>query len=49
MAAVSGERNIVVRHLAVRGVPRSGKCQELLEMFEIESSAIVKAIKEMVA
>lgn len=47
MSAVAMERNIIVRHLAVPRVPRSGKCDELLDMFGISASAIVKAAKEI--
>nr|XP_045613606.1 transketolase-like protein 2 isoform X1 [Procambarus clarkii] len=47
MSAVAMERNIIVRHLAVRRVPRSGKCDELLDMYGISASAIVKAAKEI--
>lgn len=47
MAAVAMERNIIVRHLAVPRVPRSGKCDELLEMFGINASAIVKLAQEI--
>merc|ERR1739838_19479 len=49
MNAVAMERNIVVKHLAVRDVPRSGKCAELLAMFGIDAAAITKAVKEVVA
>ena len=47
MAAVAEERNIIVRRLAVNGVPRSGKCDELLEMFGISKGAITRAVKEV--
>ncbi|KAA0199998.1 hypothetical protein HAZT_HAZT001373 [Hyalella azteca] len=46
-SAVSGERDIVVKHLAVRAVPRSGKCDELLEMFGINAASIVQAVEEV--
>jgi len=36
---------IPITHLAVRGIPRSGKPEELLKAFKIDSSAIKKAIK----
>ncbi|KAG0699288.1 Transketolase-like protein 1 [Chionoecetes opilio] len=48
MSAVAMEKNIVVRSLAVTGVPRSGKCDELLEMFGISAGAVVKAAKEII-
>ena len=47
MAAVSMKRDIIVKHLAVSKVPRSGKCQELLDMFGISASSIAKAAKEI--
>lgn len=46
-AAVSDERDIIVKRLAVRGVPRSGKPEELLDVFGISSPHIVKAVKEL--
>ncbi|KAB7507189.1 Transketolase [Armadillidium nasatum] len=46
-SAVALERDIVVSHLAVTGVPRSGKAQELLDMFGISAKHIVKAVKEI--
>lgn len=48
MSAVAMERNIVVRHLAVSAVPRSGKCDELLDMFGISAANVVKAAKEII-
>jgi len=45
--AVAEERDIVVKKLAVHGVPRSGKCAELLKMFNIDSTAICRAVKEI--
>ncbi|CAL4063717.1 unnamed protein product, partial [Meganyctiphanes norvegica] len=48
MNAVSMERDIVVKHLAVRDVPRSGKCAELLAMFGIDADHIAKAAREIV-
>ncbi|XP_042216320.1 transketolase-like protein 2 isoform X1 [Homarus americanus] len=47
MSAVATERDIIVRHLAVPRVPRSGNCDELLDMFGISASAIVKAVNEI--
>ncbi len=45
-AAVAEERDIIVKKLAVHGVPRSGKPAELLKMFNIDSTAIIRAVKE---
>ncbi|KAF2359921.1 Transketolase N-terminal [Trinorchestia longiramus] len=47
-SAVSGERDIVVKHLAVNAVPRSGKCDELLALFGINAESIVKAVEEVI-
>lgn len=47
-SAVAMERDIIVSHLAVTNVPRSGKCDELLDMFGISASAVVKAAKEII-
>lgn len=46
-SAVAQERNIVVKHLAVRGVPRSGPSAALLNMFGIDAEHIVKAVYEV--
>ena len=40
-------RDVVVKHLAVTGVPRSGKPEELVSMFGIDSASIVSAVKEV--
>lgn len=48
MSAVAMERDIIVKQLAVPRVPRSGKCDELLEMFGISASCVVKAAKEII-
>ncbi|KAK4288546.1 hypothetical protein Pmani_038432 [Petrolisthes manimaculis] len=48
MSAVAMERDIIVKQLAVPRVPRSGKCDELLDMFGISASCVVKAAKEIV-
>ncbi|CAJ0927492.1 unnamed protein product [Ranitomeya imitator] len=44
-AAVAGEPGFVIQSLAVKGVPRSGKPTELLEMFGISAKCIVEAVK----
>merc|ERR1740128_278947 len=46
--AVADCRNVVVRKLAVNAVPRSGPPMELLEMFGISASCIVKAVGDVV-
>jgi len=38
-----------LKHLCVRDLPRSGKPDELLEMYGISASHIVRAVKELVA
>lgn len=45
-AAVSREPDILVRQLAVSGVPRSGKPSELLDMFGISARHITEAVKD---
>lgn len=47
MSAVAMERNIIVKNLAVPRIPRSGKCDELLDMFGISHKQVVNAVKEM--
>lgn len=46
-SALAGERDVVVHHLAVDRVPRSGKPDELIEKFGIDSKAIAKAVKHI--
>jgi len=46
--AVSNCRNMVVRKLAVNGVPRSGPPAELLEMFGISANNIVRAVNDVI-
>ncbi|CAH1783241.1 unnamed protein product [Owenia fusiformis] len=47
MSAVAGERDIVVKQLAVPRIPRSGKPDELFEMFGISPNHITRAVKEV--
>jgi len=47
LAAAASSRNIIVRKLAVNAVPRSGPPAELLEMFGISASNIVKAVNDV--
>lgn len=44
-AALSGEKDITVKHLCVTRLPRSGPSAELIEMFGISANCIVKAIQ----
>jgi len=46
-SALALVRDIVVKHLAVKGVPRSGKPEELMSMFGIDAASIVTAVKEV--
>ena len=46
--AVSEESGVVVKRLAVKTIPRSGKGAELMKMFEIDSTAIIAAVKKMI-
>lgn len=48
LSAVAGERDIIVKQLAVSGVPRSGPPTVLLDVFGISSKHVVKAIEEIV-
>ncbi|KAM4610910.1 transketolase-like protein 2 [Polymixia lowei] len=49
LAAVAEDPSIVVTRLAVSGVPRSGKPQELLDLFGISAKCIVKAVQQTFA
>ncbi|KAK1801751.1 hypothetical protein P4O66_022392 [Electrophorus voltai] len=49
LAAVGEEPGIVVHQLAVSQVPRSGKPQELLDMFGISAKSIVAAVRRTFA
>jgi len=44
---VSEQKDIIVKKLAVRAIPRSGPPMVLLEKFEIDSNAIIKAVKQI--
>jgi hypothetical protein len=45
--AIARESGIVLTKLAVTGVPRSGQCDELLNMFGISAKCITNAVKEI--
>jgi len=47
--AVSEVPNIIVKRLAVREIPRSGKAAELLEKYGISASCIVKAVQSILS
>uniref|UniRef100_A0A3B5R8R7 Transketolase n=1 Tax=Xiphophorus maculatus TaxID=8083 RepID=A0A3B5R8R7_XIPMA len=49
LSAVGGEPGIMVTRLAVSGVPRSGKPQELLDIFGISAKHIVTAVRQTFA
>ncbi len=49
LSAVGEEPGIVVHRLAVSHVPRSGKPQELLDIFGISAKSIVAAVKRTFA
>lgn len=49
LSAVGTEPGIVVTRLAVNGVPRSGKPQELLDIFGISAKHIADAVRETLA
>ncbi|XP_067854835.1 transketolase-like [Heptranchias perlo] len=48
VAAVALDPSIVVHRLAVSGVAYSAKSAELLEKFEIDATAIVKTVKDII-
>lgn len=45
--ALADVRDVIIQRLAVKSIPRSGQPAELLEKFEIDAPAIVKAVKEI--
>uniref|UniRef100_A0A672GBC5 Transketolase n=1 Tax=Salarias fasciatus TaxID=181472 RepID=A0A672GBC5_SALFA len=49
LSAVGGEPGIVVTRLAVEGVPRSGKPNELLDIFGISAKHIASAVRKTFA
>jgi len=46
-SAVAEHKDIRVKHLAVNGLPRSGKPEQLLDMFGISSKHVVAAVKDL--
>ena len=46
-SAVGDDRDILIHHLHVNEVPRSGEPDELLSKYGINSTAIVNAVKEV--
>uniref|UniRef100_A0A336MFB3 transketolase n=1 Tax=Culicoides sonorensis TaxID=179676 RepID=A0A336MFB3_CULSO len=46
-SAVAEQRNVIVKHLAVPTIPRSGPPTVLLDMFGISSKHIVKAVQDV--
>lgn len=47
MSAVADQRNVVVKHLGVEQVPRSGPPTVLIDMFGISARCIVAAVNEV--
>jgi len=47
-SVLAGQRNVIMKHLAVNDVPRSGTCEELLDMFKISAKHIVAAVLELI-
>ena len=43
------EPGVVVTRMAVSGVPRSGKPQELLDLFKISAKHIAQAVRQTYA
>lgn len=46
-SAVAEHRNVVVKHLAVPTIPRSGPPTVLLDMFGISAKHVVKAVQDV--
>ena len=46
-SALSEHRDILLKRIAVNEIPRSGKPDELLELYGINANAIVKAVKDI--
>lgn len=46
--ALSTEPGVSVTRMAVQGVPRSGKPDELMALFQIDAAAIVAKVKALV-
>jgi len=42
---MDNDENVVVKHLCVRNIPRSGPAKDLMHMFGIDADAIVKSAK----
>jgi transketolase len=49
LGLVAQEKNIIVKKLAVKSIPRSGPPTVLLEKFEIDAKAIVKAVNQILS
>lgn len=47
--ALSEEKNITIKKLAVTEVPRSGKPAELMEKYGISANCIVKAVTQVLS
>lgn len=47
--AVAGNPNIIVKRLAVKEVPRSGKSAELMDKYGISAPCIVKAVESLMS
>ena len=46
-SALSLVRDVVVKHLAVKGIARSGQPEELMAICGIDAASIVSAVKEV--
>lgn len=47
LSAVAGQRNVVVKHLGVEEVPRSGPPTVLIDMFGISARCVVAAVNDI--
>lgn len=48
LSAVALERNIIVKHVAVQEVPRSGPPNVLIDHYGLSAKKIVNAVKELI-
>ena len=42
-------RDVIVKCLAVEGIPRTGSAEELLDLYGIGASSIVEAVKDIIS
>lgn len=47
LSTVAGQRNVVVKHLGVEEIPRSGPPTVLIDMFGISARCVVAAVNDI--